>query len=58
MKGQPRDGGQRIDRTTSWSICEAVGEQLQQSMRPEPSRLPPHLQNLMDELRRRDNAER
>jgi hypothetical protein len=55
VNAQTRDNGQRIDHTTSWSILEAVGEQLQQSLRPEPSRLPPHLQNLMDELRRRDN---
>ncbi|HKH01932.1 MAG TPA: hypothetical protein VKB08_14580 [Bradyrhizobium sp.] len=58
MNGETRNNGQRIDRTTSWSILEAVGEQLQQSLRPEPSRLPAHLQNLMDELRRRDNAKR
>jgi hypothetical protein len=58
VNGETRNNGQRIDRTMSWSILEAVGEQLQQSLRPEPSRLPPHLQNLMDELRRRDNLER
>src|SRR5205085_9642143 len=50
------DGTQTIDRNTSWSICEAVGEHLQQSLRPERSRLPPRLQNLMDELRRRESA--
>jgi hypothetical protein len=45
-----------IDRRTSRSICDAVGERLQQSLRPEASRLPPRLQHLMDELRRRDNG--
>jgi hypothetical protein len=45
---------EEIDRKTSRSICNAVGERLQQSIRPEPS-LSPHLQQLMDELRRRDN---
>jgi hypothetical protein len=49
------DSGQSIDRNTSWSICEAVGERLQQGLRPE-SRLPAHLEHLMNELRRRDNA--
>jgi hypothetical protein len=50
------DATQTIDRNTSWSICEAVGEHLQQSLRPERSRLPPHLQNLIEELRRRESA--
>jgi len=50
------DGTQTIDRNTSWSICEAVGEHLQQSLRPERSRLPPRLQTLLDELRRRESA--
>jgi hypothetical protein len=45
-----------IDRKTSRSICEAVGERLQQSLRPEPAPLSDHLQHLMDELRRRDDA--
>jgi hypothetical protein len=49
------DSGDTIDRQTSRSICEGVGEALQQSLRPETSRLSPRLQNLMDELRRRDN---
>jgi hypothetical protein len=45
---------EQIDRKTSQSICNAVGERLQQSMRPESS-LSPRLQQLMDELRRRDS---
>jgi hypothetical protein len=44
-----------IDRQTSRSICEGVAEALQQSLRPESSRLSPRLQNLMDELRRLDS---
>lgn len=44
----------QIDRRTSRSICDAVGEKLQQSIRPE-SRLTPHLQHLMDELSKRDS---
>ena len=45
---------EQIDHRTSRSICDAVGERLQQSMRPETD-LSPHLQHLVDELRRRDN---
>ncbi|WGR92385.1 MULTISPECIES: hypothetical protein [unclassified Bradyrhizobium] len=44
----------QIDHKTCRYICDAVGERLQQSMRPEPS-LSSRLQQLMDELRRREN---
>ena len=44
---------EQIDRRTSRSICDAVGERLQQSLRPEP-RLPTHLEQLMNQLRKRD----
>ena len=44
----------QIDHRTSRSICDAVGEKLQQSMRPE-TELSPHLKQLMNELLRRDN---
>jgi hypothetical protein len=50
------DGIEPIDRNTSRSICDAVGERLQQSLRPEPSRLSSYLEHLIDELRRRDEA--
>jgi len=42
-----------IDHKTSRAICDAIGERLQQSMRPEaaPS---DHLQHLLNELRQRD----
>ena len=52
------DNSEQIDRKTSRSICDAVGERLQQSLRPDYSRLSSHLQHLMDELRRRDNEGR
>jgi len=45
-----------IDRNTSRSICDAVGERLQQSLRPEPSHLSSYLEHLMNELRRRDEG--
>jgi hypothetical protein len=46
----------QIDYKTSRSICDAVGERLQQSLRPEFSRLSPRLQHLLDELRKQDRA--
>jgi hypothetical protein len=55
MNSRISDDGEQIDRKTSRSICDAVGERLQQSLRPEPSRLSSHLEHLMDELRKRDN---
>ena len=53
MAGPFADDSEQIDRRTSRSICDAVGERLQQSLRPEP-RLTSHLEHLMDELRKRD----
>jgi hypothetical protein len=47
---------EQIDRKTSRSICEAVGERLQRDLRPDFLPLSPNLQHLMDELRRRDDA--
>jgi len=57
MNSQFTDHGEGIDRKTSRSICDAVGERLQQSLRPELSSLSPRLQHLMDELRKRDSAD-
>jgi hypothetical protein len=44
---------EQIDHKTSRSICNAVGERLQQNMRPE-AELPQPLRQLLDQLRRRD----
>jgi hypothetical protein len=44
----------QIDHKTCQSICDAVGERLQQNIRPE-AELSPRLRELMDELRRRDD---
>ena len=43
----------QIDHKTCRYICDAVGERLQQNMRPEPA-LSSRLQHLLDELRRRE----
>ncbi len=48
----------QIDRNTSRSICDAVGERLQQDLRPVVSPLSPYLERLMEELRRRDGESR
>ncbi len=58
MNGAITDSSEAIDRKTIRSICDAVGERLQQSLRPDSSRLSPRLQHLMDELRRRDREDR
>jgi hypothetical protein len=45
---------EQIDHRTCVSICDAIGERLQQSMRPE-TELSPRLEELIEELRRRDS---
>lgn len=53
MAGLFATDSEQIDQRTSRSICDAVGERLQQSLRPEP-RLPTHLEQLLNELKQRD----
>jgi hypothetical protein len=48
------DKVEAIDRKTSRSIRDAVGERLQRDLRPDYSGLSTYLQSLMDELRKRD----
>jgi hypothetical protein len=55
MNSRISDNGEGIDRKTSRSICDAVGERLQQDLRPESLRPSSYLDHLMDELRRRDD---
>jgi hypothetical protein len=52
------DNCDTIDRKTSRSICDSVGERLRQSLRPDTSRPSRELQQLLDELRRRDREDR
>jgi hypothetical protein len=56
MTGRTADISEVLDRKTSRSICEAVGERLQRSLPPDGSRLPGQLEQLMDELRKRDST--
>jgi hypothetical protein len=58
MNSRIDDNSEQIDRKTCRSICDAIGERLQQNLRPDSSRLSSHLQHLMDELRRRDHEGR
>jgi hypothetical protein len=54
MNSRITDDSEPIDRKTSRSICQAVGERLQRDLRPDTSRLSSHLEHLMGELRKRD----
>jgi hypothetical protein len=54
MNAQPTSSTETIDGKTSRSICNAVGERLQQNLRPDVSRLPERLRQLMDALRQQD----
>jgi len=56
MTGRTADFSEALDRKTSRSICAAVGERLQRSLPPDGSQLPGALEQLMDELRKRDGA--
>jgi hypothetical protein len=53
MNGQNNSDYESIDHKTSRSICDAIGERLQQRLRPE-TELPQPLQRLVDQLRQRD----
>jgi hypothetical protein len=53
MTGLFANDSEQIDRRTSRSICDAVGERLQQRLRPE-SRLTSYLEHLLSELKKRD----
>ena len=54
MDGRINSDIEQIDHKTCVSICDAIGERLQQSLRPN-TELPSRLRELVDELRRRDN---
>jgi hypothetical protein len=55
MDSRITETSESIDRKTSRSICDAVGERLQQSLRTEPAPMSSHLRELMDELCKRDS---
>ncbi|MCC8938538.1 hypothetical protein CI1B_51140 [Bradyrhizobium ivorense] len=53
MTTQIENDPDQMDHKTCRYICDAVGERLQQNMRPEPT-LSSRLQQLLDEMRRRE----
>ena len=55
MSAEMNTDTETLDHKTSRSICDAIGERLQQSMRPE-TMLSDHLRHLLDELRRHEYA--
>jgi hypothetical protein len=54
MTGLEPHTSEEIDRKTSRSICDAVGERLQHSLRPNFMGPAPELDRLVEELRRRE----
>jgi hypothetical protein len=56
MKNANADDAEMLDHGSSRSICDAVGERLQQALRPD-SGITPYLQHLVDELRKRDEVD-
>jgi hypothetical protein len=58
MNSRITENSEQIDRKTCRSICDAVGERLQQDLHPVSSRLSTHLEHLMDELRKREQENR
>jgi hypothetical protein len=47
---------ERIDRKTSRSICDAVGERLRRDLRPESFMASSRLELLLDAIRRQDRG--
>jgi hypothetical protein len=57
MTGLEPHRSEEIDRKTSRSICDAVGERLQQSLRPQFMGPAPELDRLVEELQRRESGD-
>jgi hypothetical protein len=58
MNGRIEHYSEAIDGKTSRSICDAVGERLQQSLRPDSLDPSAELQHLLEQLRSRDSENR
>jgi hypothetical protein len=54
MNVHQQDRVEPIDHKTSRSICDAVGERLQEQFRPDDGNLSIRLRKLLEELRRHD----
>jgi hypothetical protein len=57
MNGLLADASEPIDRKTSRSICDAVGERLQQNLPPQSLSPSPYLQQLLDRLHKQDRQD-
>jgi hypothetical protein len=58
MSSRATESIETIDRRTTRSICDAVGERLQRDLRPEAMHPSSRLEHLMDKLRRQDEEHR
>jgi hypothetical protein len=58
MIGPDTHESETIDRTTSRSISDAVGERLRQYLKPHAMAPSPQLEHLIDELDRRERENR
>ena len=56
MQKRITDSEQAIDRITSASICTAIGERLRRNLASESAEMPSHLQSLLDQMQRQDEA--
>jgi hypothetical protein len=56
MSNRTDDPSETIDRATSRSICDAVGERLRRDLHPEALQRSSRLDYLIDELRRREET--
>jgi hypothetical protein len=54
MNSLVNDDNDGIDRKTSRSICDAVGERLQRNLPPQSLAPSPYLQQLLDRLREQE----
>ena len=54
MSSRTNDPSETIDRATSRSICDAVGERLRRDLHPEALERSSRLDDLIDQLRQRD----
>jgi hypothetical protein len=54
MSGVAAEPREPIDQKTSRSICDAVGERLQQDLRPQSFASSAYLEHLLEELRKQD----
>jgi hypothetical protein len=56
MENRITDSEQTIDRSTSVSICTAIGERLRRNLASENAEMPSRLQLLLEQMQRQDEA--